>query len=99
MKLTKMFRDTQKVVSFKTLAPFFIIMGVVSLYMTIMTIYSDKKPNKYFYEASIIGGIDNIRYDQKYTWYKIGQDWFLLLNYQIGDLSIGDSIYKKKIVS
>lgn len=95
MELSKILQVTQKVVPFKTIAPIFIIMGVISLYLIIMTIHSDNKPNKYFYETLIIGKIDDIRHKEQYIWYKIGQDWFILLNNQTRDLSIGDSIYKK----
>ncbi len=90
MKLSKILQVTQKVVPFKTIAPIFIIMGVISLYLIIMTIHSDNKPNKYFYETLIIGKIDDIRHKEQYIWYKIGQDWFILLNNQTRDLSIGD---------
>lgn len=93
MKFSKLLYEAHKIVPFKRLALVFIVMGIISLYMIIMTINSDNKPNRSFYEALIIGEIDDISHKQ-HTWYKIGQDWIILLNSQIRNLSIGDSIYK-----
>lgn len=84
-----------KVIPFKKIAPMFIFMGAIFLYSIIMTIYYETKPNKSFYKATIIGEVDDIRNEEPYIWYKIGSNWFVLLNYQIKDLSIGDSIYKR----
>lgn len=95
MRLEKMFRDMNKVIPFKKIAPMFIFMGAIFLYSIIMTIYYETKPNKSFYKATIIGEVDDIRNEEPYIWYKIGSNWFVLLNYQIKDLSIGDSIYKR----
>ncbi len=95
MNPSKILYEIEKIIPFKKIAPVFIIMGIISLFLIIGTIFSDSKTNKYFYEAAIIGEIKDSCQLRQYIWYKIGEDWFILLSNRTDDLLIGDSIYKK----
>ena len=96
MKLTKMFRDMNKVFPFKSFVPVIVFFGLIMIYVVIANIFKDVIPNKNYYKLELIGNVENISRLDNSRIYKIGSDWYQIKGRFINDISIGDTIYKEK---
>jgi hypothetical protein len=92
---SKLFAEAQKIVEFRKIAPFFAILGICAFTSLIIVIWNSTQPNKFFYQTSIIGTVTDVYSDERDVWYKIGQNWYVIINPMTNNLAIGDSVFKE----
>lgn len=94
MDYNRMLEEHEKIISFKKIKPFFIVMGVVGVILILATIMYSKMPNHDFYNIELCGRVYEIENRPRDTYFLIGSNWYLIKNENIDNISKGDSINK-----
>ena len=94
MDFNRMLQEHEKIVRFKEMKPFFIIMVIVGIIIILATIVNSKMPNRDFYKAELTGRVYEIVSTPRDTYFLIESSWYLIKNENIDNISKGDSINK-----
>jgi hypothetical protein len=96
MYLNKLFEEAGKIVTFKSLLPFFIILSIIGAVLIFSKVINSKMPNKEFYAVELIGKVNDISHKPKSTYFQIGSKWYLMKDECIINIAKNDSICKMK---
>ncbi len=89
-----MLEEHEKILPFKKIKPFFIVMGIVGVIIIFVTIMNSQIPNRDFYKVELSGRVYEIESRPRDTYFLIGSNWYLIKNENIDNISKGDSINK-----
>lgn len=102
MDLTKLVFESEKIIGFKIKIStlLYVVGGGVCLYVCIMIFVltswnNNENSNVSFYQNRIIGTVTDVYSDERDVWYKIGQNWYVIINPMTNNLAIGDSVFKE----
>jgi hypothetical protein len=96
MDSNKLFKEAEKIVPFKRLFPFFILLFTIGAVYVFSKLINSSLPNKEFFEAELSGKINEIKHSSKNNYFQIGTNWYLIKDECIVHFSKGDSISKLK---
>jgi hypothetical protein len=96
MDLNKLFKVAEKIVPFKRLLPFFILLIIIGAVFIFLKIMNSESSNQVFFEAELNGLVNEIDHKYKVNYFQIGSKWYLIKDECIVYISKGDSINKPK---
>ena len=96
MNINKLFKEANKIVSYKRMLPFFIILCVIGAVVVFSILIDTKMSNKDFFVAELNGPIYEIRQKPKNNYFLIGTKWYLIKDECIVNFSVDDSLNKTK---
>lgn len=96
MDLTKLFTVTKKIVPYKKLIPFFILLIIIGAVFIFIKIKNLDSYNQDFFETELNGLVNEIDHKTNDNYFQIGSKWYLIKNECIVYISKGDSINKPK---
>lgn len=96
MDLNKLFEEAGRIVPFKRLLPFFIMLSIIGTVLIFSKVMNSKIPNKEFYAIELIGKIHDISHKPKSTYFLIGSKWYMIKDECIVYIAKNDSISKMK---
>ena len=89
-----MFEEHEKIVPFKKILPFFILMFIVGFILILATVINSNMPNRDFFKAELIGQVYEIEKRPRNTYFLIGNKWYLIKSECVDNISEGDFIDK-----
>lgn len=96
MNVNYLFEEANKIVPFKKMLPFWVLLIIIGLVIIFTKVWNSKTPNQDFYKAELIGRVQNIQEQIGSTFFKIGAKWYLIKDECITHISVGDSIVKNR---
>lgn len=96
MDLNRLFVEARRIVPFKKLLPFFLILSIIGAVLIFSKVMNSKMPNKEFFVVELIGKVHAISHTPKSTYFQIGSKWYLIKDECIIHIVKYDSIYKMK---
>jgi hypothetical protein len=96
MDIKRLFVEAQKIVPFKRVLPFFVLLFIIGTILIMSIIKESKMPNRDFFMVGLRGQVYEIESRPKDTYFLIGNKWYLIKNKCIDIICEGDSIEKPK---
>ena len=89
-----MLEEHEKIVPFRRMRPFLILMVIVAVISILATIIYSNMPNRDFYKTPLNGRVHEIELRPGDTYFLVGNNWYLIKSEHIYKISKGDSISK-----
>ncbi|SMO46814.1 hypothetical protein SAMN06265379_101958 [Saccharicrinis carchari] len=96
MNLNKLYKEAEKIVAFKNLFPYFILLFIIGAVLVFSKIINSEMSNQDFFEAELNGLVNEIDLKPKNNYFQIKSKWYLIKDESIVFISKGDSLSKPK---
>ena len=94
MSTDKLFKEAEKIIPFKRILPFLILLFLIGIGMIVSVIFKSMSQNQAFYKTRLNGIVNEIEQRPKENYYKIESEWYLIKHEIIDEIALGDSIDK-----